>query len=71
MKWEIVITNPVKKQLKKLPEKIILLTQLLTHDLSMFGACPGRQWPNFGKLSLNSIIATLLKADQLMWHAGK
>ena len=51
MRWKITLNNKVNKQLKKLPERVVLLTQLLTSDLGMFGACPGKQWPNFGKLS--------------------
>ena len=61
MKWQITLNNKVKKQLKKLPEKVVLLTQLLTNDLNKFGACPGKQWPNFSKLSKNKYHCHLIK----------
>jgi hypothetical protein len=61
MRWKITLNNKVNKQLKKLPEKVVLLTQLLTHDLEMFGPCPGKQWPNFSKLSGNKYHCHLAK----------
>ena len=35
--------------------------RLLTHDLSLFGPCPGKQWPNFGKLSDTKYHCHLVK----------
>lgn len=43
MKWNVVLHTSVDKKLKKLPEKISLLTQLLANDLRMFGTHPGKQ----------------------------
>jgi mRNA-degrading endonuclease RelE of RelBE toxin-antitoxin system len=51
MKWKVILSSKANKQLKKLPEKVNLLAQLLARDLGMFGTCPGKQWPNFSKLS--------------------
>lgn len=61
MTWKIILHSKVYKQLKKLPENINLLTQLLAKDLSMFGPCPGKQWPNFGKLSKEQYHCHLIK----------
>lgn len=38
MNWTIIIANNVDKSLKKLPEKLSLLTQYLVHDLTTHGA---------------------------------
>jgi len=54
MKWKVELRPKVKKALVKLPEKVVLLAQLLKHDLSMFGYRPGKQWSNFGKLLGNT-----------------
>jgi hypothetical protein len=53
MKWKVSLHARAKKRLKKLPEKVVLLTQLLVNDLTMFGYHPGNQWSNFSKLSGN------------------
>lgn len=50
MRWIVTLHNKTVKQLKKLPEKVMLITQLLVSDLEMNGTYPGKQWPNFGKL---------------------
>ena len=61
MKWNITIHSRVEKKLKSLPERVGLLTQLLVNDLRIFGFCPGRQWPNFGKLVGNKYHCHLIK----------
>jgi hypothetical protein len=61
MKWKVTLNRKTNKQLKKLPEKVVLLTQLLIRDLGMFGACPGRQWFNFSKLTKNKYHCHLIK----------
>ena len=53
MKWNVTLTQQAKKQLVKLPEKVVLLAQLLVNDLTNNGVYPGRQWPNYGKLTNN------------------
>lgn len=50
MKWKIILNNQTTKQLKKLPEKVALVTQLLVEDLKDKGPYPGSHWPNYGKL---------------------
>ncbi len=61
MKWNITLNNQMNKRLKKLPEKVVLLTQLLVRDLSMFGVYPGKQWSNFSKLSNKQFHCHLVK----------
>jgi hypothetical protein len=61
MEWNVTLNNKANKQLKKLPEKVVLLTQLLMHDLGMFGACPGKQWSNFSKLAEKKYHCHLIK----------
>jgi hypothetical protein len=61
MKWNVSLNNKAKKQLKKLPEKVVLLTQLLVSDLRDNGAYPGKQWPNYGKLTKDTYHCHLIK----------
>jgi hypothetical protein len=51
---KVLLQKKVLKQLKKLPEKVTLLTQLLVEDLKDKGKNPGKHWPNFGKLKGSS-----------------
>jgi hypothetical protein len=51
VRWNLSLHTKVGKQLKKLPERVVLFTQLLVNDLSQNGTNPGKQWPNFSKLS--------------------
>jgi hypothetical protein len=60
MSWNITLHSKIKKQLNKLPEKVVLLAQLLTQDLSDYGTCPGKKWSNFSKLSRNTFHCHLV-----------
>lgn len=51
MKWKVTVDKRTYKQFKKMPEKVLLITQLLINDLTNNGLYPGNQWPNFGKLT--------------------
>lgn len=51
MRWNLSLHPKAGKQLKKLPEKVVLFAQLLVNDLSKNGTNPGKQWSSFGKLS--------------------
>ncbi len=50
MAWKIIIQPKVGKQLRKLPERVSLVTNLLCADLADKGAYPRKQWSNYGKL---------------------
>jgi mRNA-degrading endonuclease RelE of RelBE toxin-antitoxin system len=48
--WKVMLTSKCAKQLKKLPENVNLITQLLIEDLKEKGPYPGVHWPNYSKL---------------------
>jgi hypothetical protein len=50
MQWIITINNKANKQLKNLPEKVVLFAQLLVADLEVRGAYPGDKWSNYSKI---------------------
>jgi len=51
MTWIIVFNNNAKKQMKNLTnKKLHTVFRLLVEDLKNNGPCPGKQWPNYGKL---------------------
>lgn len=52
MEWKIYISRQAQKQIAKLHNKRLLLSlRLLVDCLKTIGPIPGRQWPNYGKLS--------------------
>ena len=50
MQWTVTISNKANKQLKKLPEKVVLFAQLLVADLEVRGPKPGGKWRNYSKI---------------------
>lgn len=49
MRWQVVLTRQAGKQLKKLPEDVVLICQLLVENLREKGPSQAT-WPNYGKL---------------------
>lgn len=51
MKWTVELTHQAEKQLKKLSISVQSVVLLLVKDLEIYGPAPGKQWPNYSKLS--------------------
>jgi mRNA-degrading endonuclease RelE of RelBE toxin-antitoxin system len=49
MSWTIRITGRARKQIKKLPERISAVMELLIKDIENNGPIRN-EWPNYGKL---------------------
>ena len=54
MGWEIKVSNNIKKQIKKLPEKIMDAFLALLVEIKVYGPVRGN-WKNYGKLSKTSL----------------
>ena len=52
MNWTVDITKKAQKQLRKLPEHVQLVTQLLVEDLKLSGPVPSKGWSHYGKLRI-------------------
>jgi mRNA-degrading endonuclease RelE of RelBE toxin-antitoxin system len=51
MTWIVYFTEKAAKQAKKLNKRVITILDVLVSDLQEKGAAPGKNWPNYGKLS--------------------
>lgn len=60
MEWEIRITNKTRKQIEKLPKRLMPVLDFLLHDLRIGGPIRGN-WPNFGKLEADRYHCHLIK----------
>lgn len=60
MCWNIIINKKTKKNLDKLPKRVVFVLQTLTKELACKGMNPGPQWPNLGKIKGRS--------GQTLWH---
>ncbi len=45
-----MLAKKVEKTANKLPERLLLVLQVLVNDLEQKGPAPGKHWQNYGKL---------------------
>ena len=51
MKWTVRVHKKAAKQIKKLPERVKAVWEVLRADLEVKGPAPGKAWKNYSKLS--------------------
>ncbi len=50
MEWSVQFTKKAAKQVKVLTKKVVIVLQVLIHDLQKNGPSLGPGWANYGKL---------------------
>lgn len=56
MLWDVKFSKNAVKQAKKLNSRVLAVLQVLVESLKANGGCPGKNWPNYGKLKGSGAI---------------